>query len=711
MSANPEFFEHVASSARRFTVQRVRETGAPLDAAEIEAFLAAAAEAYIASGKTGVDEDMLADVLPRVARYCAGMNVSRGKKTASNEALFRAVEPEVKAWTIAHRRATRAPVDAAALLAAVVALVQSYRAVPGQAHDDDGHADLIERWVAWYSRMKAVRQEGTQKPGATHRARQEADFEVHLIVSWERQVAEHEGRAPRRLSIDAITEALRGTGMKRSAIRGAVERMHGRPERQAHIDALSGTARDLVEVLETSGIPQNRLTVVRTDALAEKLWPATTVPATKRKHRQRLRAAAVEITAAPIDLHVIVLGEHTLVGRGRRLPDGPDAFAAEVVQTGKVRPIPGGLIARRQGDWGTPEGQDAQVLCRVLASHAGDGDIQRVLEELSLPEARDAFLGVSAAYADACHRDTVDWCRMVEDRTNGPLAGIFSEASGQSLEAVAKIRGMVENARQNGLGAAWDAYVAEAASYAYRLHRAEAAPVRERIRRISTALATAPTPEAWEAAMLIHIASKRPGRRPTTAALPPERRRPDRAAVSATSYKMDLSLKTTSHKPPPVFKPRHTERMELPKWLETEVSKHWRINVIQVAANDMLLAYLGLTREEAMGMEKRPLVPGAGTVEDAMEGLRRVLRTWGGMVAQADAELDGALRESIVWAGQALRAHGYEAFVIAAGIPHVIIDGLRSHEGTVTLRATLANEIEHLDWIIAQVSAGTSAAA
>ncbi len=52
-------------------------------------------------------------------------------------------------------------------------------------------------------------------------------------------------------------------------------------------------------------------------------------PATKRKHRQELRAAAVEITAAPIDLHVIVvLGEHTLVGRGRRLPDGPDAFAA-----------------------------------------------------------------------------------------------------------------------------------------------------------------------------------------------------------------------------------------------------------------------------------------------------------------------------------------------------------------------------------------------
>lgn len=710
MSANPAFFEHVSSAARRFTVQRVGETGAPLNAAEIQAFLAAAAEAYVASGSTGVDEDMLADVLPRVARHCLGMNVSPGK-TASNEMLFRAVEPEVRAWTIAHRRATRAPVDAAALRATVVALVEAYRAVPGQAHDDDGHADLIERWVAWYSRMTAVRQEGTQRPGATHRQRQEADFEVALVVAWEQQVAEHEGRAPRRLSIDAITEALRGTGMKRSAIRGAVERMRGRPERQAHVDALSGTARDFVEALETSGIPKNRLTVVRTDALAAKLWPATTNPATRRKHRQRLRQAAAEITAAPIDLHVVVLGEHTLVGRGRRLPDGPDAFAAELVRTGKVRPIPAGLIARRQGDWGTPEGQDAQVLCRVLASHAGDGDMRRVLEELALPEARDDFLGVSAAYADACHRDTVDWCRIVEERTVGPLAGIFSEASGQALEAVAKIRGMIERARKDGLGAAWDAYVAEAASYAFRLHRAEAAPVRERIRRIGAALATAPTPEAWEAAMLIHIAAKRPGRRPSTATLPPERRRPYRAAVSATSYKMDLATKTTSHAPKPTFVPRHTERTELPAWLATEVSKNWKINCIQVAANDMLLAFLGLSREDVRGMEQRPMVPGAGTVEDVMEGLRRVLRAWGGMVAQADAELDGALRGSLVWAGQALRVHGADALIIAACVPHTIARGLRSYEGTVSLRAELANDIERLTWELAQATTGTSAAA
>lgn len=711
MSANPEFFEHVASSARRFTVQRVRETGAPLDAAEIQSFLAAAAEDYFAAGGTGVDEDMLADVLPRVARYCLGMDVSPGKRTASNEALFRAVEPEVKAWTVAHRRATRAPVDAAALRAAVVALVEAYRAAPGQAHDDDGHVELIERWVAWYSRMTAVRQEGTKKPGATHRQRQEADFEVALVVAWEQQVAEHEGRAPRRLSIDAITEALRGTGMKRSAIRGAVERMRGRPERQAHIDALSGTARDLVEALETSGIPKNRITVVRTDALAEKLWPATTNPATRRKHRQRIRAAAVEITAAPIDLHVVVLGEHTLVGRGRRLPDEPDAFAAELVRQGKTRQIPGGLIARRQGDWGTPEGQDAQVLCRVIASHAGDRDMQRVLEELALPEARDDFLGVSAAYADACHRDTVDWCRIVEERTVGEFAGMFSVASGQALEAVAKIRGMIEHARKDGLGAAWDAYVAEATSHAFRLHRAEAAPVRERIRRIGAALASAPTPEAWEAAMLVHIASKRPGRRPSTVTLPLERRRPERAAAATSHKKMDLSPTTTVHEAPKKFVPRHTERTVLSRWLETEVSKNWRINTIQVAADDLMLAYLGLTREEARGMEKRPLVPGAGTVEDAMEGLRRVLRCWGGMIAQADAELDGALRGSLVWAGQALRAHGYEAFVIAAGIPHVIVDGLSSYERAVNLRAKLANESELCAWMLGQATTQASAAA
>ncbi|AWV14894.1 hypothetical protein A3862_04720 [Methylobacterium sp. XJLW] len=710
MSANPALFEHISSAARRFTVQRVRETGAPLDAAEIEAYLAAAAEAYVASGSTGVDEDMLADVLPRVARYCMGMTVSPGARTASNEGLFRAVEPEVRAWTVAHRRATRAPVDAAALRAAVVELVSAYRSVPGQAHDDDGHAGLIERWVAWYGRMKAVSQEGTQKPGATHRGRQEADFEVHMIVEWEQRVAEHEGRAPRRLSIDAITEALRGLGIKRSAIRGAYQRMHGRPERQARIDALSGTARDLVEVLETSGIPQNRLTVVRTDALAEKLWPATSNAATRRKHRQRIREAAVEITAAPIDLHVVVLGEHTLVGRGRRLPDGLDAFAAELVRTGKVRPIPGGLLARRQGDWGTPEGQDAQALCRLAASHAGDEDLARVLTRAGLPEAVDDFLAVSAAMGELCHRDTEAWAEKVEDRICGAFAGVISAPSREAAAAVETVRGVVNTARQDGLGAAWQAF-ATSGAYAARLDRAESAPGRERVRRIGAALATAPTPEAWEAAMLVHIASKRPGRRPTTATLPPERRRPDRAAVSATSYKMNLATKTTSHPPKPTFVPRHTERTELPAWLATEVSKNWKINVIQVAANDMLLAFLGLSREDVRGMEQRPMVPGAGTVEDVMEGLRRVLRAWGGMVAQADTELDGALRGSLVWAGQALRAHGADALVIAACVPHTIARGLRSYEGTVSLRADLANDIERLTWELAQAGTGTSVAA
>ncbi|SDA17490.1 hypothetical protein SAMN02799622_01824 [Methylobacterium sp. UNC378MF] len=711
MSANPGLFDHISDAARRFTVQRVRETGAPLDATEIQSFLVAAADAYVAAGGTGVDEDMLADVLPRVARYCVGMDVSPGKKTASNELLFRAVEPDVRAWTVAHRRATRAPVDATALRAAVVAFVEAYRSVPGQAQDDDGHAELIKRWVAWYSRMTAVRQESTQKPGATYRARQEADFEVHLIVSWERQVAEHEGRAPKRLSIDAITEALHGTGMKRSAIRGAMERLRGRPERQAHIDALPGTARDLVEALETSGLPKNRLTVVRTDALAAKLWPATMNTATKRKHRQRLRQAAAEITAAPIDLHVVVLGEVTLVGRGRRLPDGPDAFAAAVVRQGKVRQIPGGLLARRQGDWGTPEGQDAQALCRVVASHAGDEDMQRVLVQAGLADACEDFMRVSGSYADACHRDTEEWCRVVEERAVGPLAGIVAEASGQATEAVTRVRGLIERARQDGLGAAWDAYVAEGTSYAYRLHRAEAAPVRERLRRIGAALATAPTPEAWEAIMLLALSSGRPGRRPLNIALPPERRRPDRAAATTSYKKMDLSLKTTVLEASKKFVPRHTERTVLSRWLETEVSKNWRINNIRPAADDLMLAYLGLTPEEARGMEKRPLVPGAGTVEDAMEGLRRILRNWGGMIAQADAELDGALRGSLVWAGQALRAHGYEAYVIAAGIPHVIVDGLRSYEGTVTLRAELANEVEFCAWVLGQAAAETSAAA
>ena len=125
----------------------------------------------------------------------------------------------------------------------------------------------------------------------------------------------------------------------------------------------------------------------------------------------------------------------------------------------------------------------------------------------------------------------------------------------------------------------------------------------------------------------------------------------------------------------------------------------------------MVLTFLGLSREDVRGMERRPMVPGTGTVEDVMEGLRRVLRAWGGMVAQADAELDGALRGSLVWAGQALRAHGADALVTTACVPHTIARGLRSYEGTVSLRAELANDIERLTWELGQAAAGISAAA
>jgi hypothetical protein len=704
VSANPGLFDHVGDAARRFTVRRVRETGAPLDPAEIRAFLVATAEAYVAEGHTGVDEAMLADVLPRVQRFCLAMQVHAGTRTASNERLFCTVEPQVKAWTVAHRRATHAAVDAVALRAAVRALVDAYRAVPGQAHDDDGHAELVERWVGWYSKMTAVRVEGTRKPGATHRARQEADFEVYMVLAWEREVAEREGRAPRSLSIDDITDALKWSGMKRSQVRGALERLRGRPERQAHIDALTGTARDLVEVLETSGLPKNRLSVLRTDALAEKLWPSTTVAATRRKQRQRLRAAVAEITAAPIDLHVVVLGEVTLVGRGRRLPEGPEEFAAELVRQGKTRQIPAGILARRQGDWGTPEGQQAQSLCRVVASHASDEDIFRVLSQSGLPEAAEDFLRVSQHYGDLCHRDTLGWCSEVEERSEGAFAGIISSPSDQAGAGVERIRALVQRARQDGLGAAWGEYISEATTYACRLSRAEAAPARERIRRIGVALAQAPTPEAWEAVMLLSVASGRPGRRARSLSLPTERRRPGRAAAPKTETKA-----VTASPQKAEFHPRHYGRTEIPGWLADELVCHWHISSLRPELHALRCAYAGITLEEAAALDTA--LPFQDSAAAARAGLRTILKTWGGVVSEADAVLEHALHQAVIAVDVALRDRGDEALVYANVVVSRIEQGLGTVERCASLRADLANLADQWAWALAQLDAKAATAA
>lgn len=718
MSGNPGLFDHVGGEARRFTVSRVRATKAPIDRAELDAFIRSTAEAYVAQGGTEVTEDMLRDVLPRVARFCAAMTVTPGTKTASNDLLFNTLDIPIRAWTRAHRKATRAPVDLVALRAEVEAQVTAYRAIPGMAHDDDGHLALIERWVAFYGKMTAVSEVGTLKPGATWSARQEADFEVFTRLSWERYVAERDGVEPCHLGIDRLHHALRGTGMKRSAIRGAIERLRGRPERQATIDALPSTARDLVTALESSGIPQSRLTVVATDRVAEKLWPVSTVAATIRKRRQRLREAAALIEAAGIGLHVAVIGEHTIVGRTRLLPDGPDgpdAFVAEAVRKGKVRGIPAGLVASRQGDWGSHEGQAAQAMCRVVASHGGDADMALVLVESGMTEAVDSFQAVFRSYRDICVRDTLFWVAEVERRHTGPLRCVGSIPSGQDAEAVEAVRDLVTTARRDGLGTAWSRFVSEGSTYALRLGRAEAAPARARINRIGKALTSAPSPEAWEAAMLVNLASSRPGRRARVANLPPERRRPGLDDVAAQTRTPPMLPTARTYVVPSrnkdAFVPAPVARDLLSPRLEMEIMKGWRVNVLKPALREFHLTYLGLAREEFDDLPRLPNVPGGGSVDEIKEGLRRLLRTWGGPVAEADANLDHALHEAIVWAGQSLKAHGMQAYVEAASVVLTIVAGLETVGKAQTLKGDLANTRAMLAFHLAKAAEKAAAAA
>ncbi len=693
MSANPDLFEHLRPLAYAHIRRQVKDTRVPVDAASLSAFLDESIALYRASGGVSdLTEEMVRDVKNSIARFCTGRYEVRPGYSPGNRALHTAMAPLARDRAKALRRSSRgSPVDRAALRLGVAADVSAYRAIPGQAHDDDGHEDLIEGLVSWYGAMKSVRPEA--KPAATEAARASIDFAVWAVVF---------GQGLDEMSTEAVRAAvqrLRTSHTKsgavlpasHAAVRGALQRLRGQPTREAAIDALPSLARDIVAVLETEGLPDKRVSVVSLQALADKFWPRAATPAGLRQHRKRLREAAARIEAAAIGLHVAVLHEHVVVARRVRMPADPAAVAT----ARKPRPLSRGLMPRRQGCWGTPEGLDAQATCRVIASQAGDEDLCRVLTVSGHEAAAPAFMNVSAAYRTVVHTDTPDWLRHVKRRQTGDFAFLGdSTADPEILGGVAFVEGLIGTATASDLGQAWSD-VAGTDTYRARLKGAAAAPARNRVLHIATVLCTAPSPQAWELAILRDVAAGRPGRRHARLVVPPAPSRPAPTPAAAEAAMPE---------PVPTFSPLWHPDQTLTITIAEEFGKHWRVD--RIASEGVLLRemYCGGNESEA-GDQVRP-----DTAATAMENLRTILRSAALLptLCALDEELGGTIREGLVAAGIALRDDGDRALPLA----HVTVDfvhaAARSVEAARGLRRTLLQTQERYAWHRAQETANAA---
>lgn len=707
MSASTEIFEKLRYVAYPFVRAEYERTGSRPDARNVDVFLASQAQRIASSTRDpDLTDFVIQDTVRSVSAYCQRMPLSGF--SLANRRLFAALKGPAKSWARADRKARRAPVDRIRLHAFLTARATAFSSVAGQEVPEADRMSVVDNLATFFARMRTVAPEPV-RPAATRMAREQLEVDVRSSVQLEAERAERDGRAPRRLSITALTELLavetirgpdgtpvpRDTGVTRSAVRGAVERLRGQPRRAARIDRLPPTARDLAGVL-LAELPSKRLSVVTVDALAAKLWAPARTPAAKRQHVRRLRVAGEVLADSGVGLRLAVVGDHVVVDRGRVLPATPAALKALVADAVAVRRQVGrdrvhrlspGLTPSRTGIWGTVEGEVAKAMARTVASQGSAEDVWLTLTAAGLTGAADDFDAVHELEGKAIGSDTLALAAAVETQRWGRL-------SGQAANGVSLIRDLVGRARDAGLDQAWGDLVRQGAM-AERLRRASEASARERVRRIGAAFAKAPCPEAWEACVLISALAVRPGRRhkhpvPMPAAKPA----PAPAAVAPP--------------PRPQFVPTHVPMAVISGDLAEDVQAHWRVNRVQPSIQAMRAAYMGIDLEDARSLILDDL-PQPATVEVVKDGLRRVLSWWAApelaQVARMDKELGGALKRAVLDAGICLRDQGADAFSYAAGIVPTIAIYSRTAGNVRGLPRMLAERAERHRWNLAQAEA------
>lgn len=722
VSASVEIFDVLRLQAYAFVGRVHRKTGAPVTEEAMRGFLGQAVTRYVAGGGVGdLTDAIIQDTCRSITAFCVAMPVR--VQSAARRRLFDAMSPKGKAWAAADLRrqaqATRnrkdrrnLVVDRTRLRSYVEREAAAFCTVPGQACTDEERIAVVDAVTEFSGNMRPGRP-AIVRPNRTRAGMQETSCQVQLALNDEQRRAEDEGREPARLSIDDLLVRLQTgmvvldggrtskglPGVTRASVRGAVESHRGQPRRAAAVYRLPPTARDLVGALEAE-LPRNRISVVETDAVARKLWAPARTPEGRRQHVRRLRVAAEAIEDAGIGLHLAVVGSYVVVGRGRTLPEAGelqgivDAAVSPARGSKRVAVLPRGLVPSRQGLWGTEEGEVAKAVCRVAASQAGHDDVWVALAAAGQDGAAQDFSTVWDGAGEPVQGDSLVLADAVEKAS---VSQAYGRLSGQALAGVALVRTVVERARNAGLDQAWAAYVAKGA-IADRLLRSTNG-ARERVRRIGAALSRATCPEAWEAAILLDAFSVRPGRRHQHPVVAMPRAPKPVVAAPAPASKAEFF-------PTPVKDAMISEEMA------SEIKAHWSVSEVQPAMQALKAVYLGYDIEEAKQFDLNEL-PVPLSVEQVMDGLRRVLKCWRSpelaLVARLDEDLDGVLRQSILNAGIALREHGWHAFVTAGSVIPTIASGARSVDGVRALPRRLLQGEERMRWLIEQ-KASTKAA-
>ncbi|WP_375462979.1 hypothetical protein [uncultured Methylobacterium sp.] len=709
MSASSEIFDRLREAAYPWIRAEHRRTGVRPEPRTVDAFLGREAKLIVSNIRDpDLTDYVVSDTIRSVGAYCQRMRL--GGYSPANRALFTAMSGKAKEWAKADRRARRAPVDRDGLCAFLNREVGEYVLVAGQDVPEADRASVVERLSTYFARMGAGKGDPL-RPASTLQARDLREVDVEAMEAHEAERAEREGRAPRRLSINALHDRLgfdlirgpdgqphaRDTGITRSAVRGAVERLRGQPLRARRIDLLPPTARDLAGVLECE-CPQKRVTVVTVDALAAKLWAPARTPAARRQHVRRLRVAGDIIAEAGIGLRLAVVGDHVVVGRGRVLPtDGArlqalvDAALVVRRQTGRnrVRRLSAGLVAHRQGIWGTEEGEIAKVLARTVASHGGHDDAWLTLAAAGLTAGADDMSAVWDGAGAQVQGNTMVLATAIEQAI---ATQAYGRLSGQASMATSLLKDLVTRAHDAGLDQAWGDLV-RSRGLAERLCRASEAGARERVRRIGAVFAKAPIPQAWEAAVLLSTCAARPGRRHKhpPVAMPAARPAPTPAPAPVKAE----------------FYPTHVPAARISGELAEDIGVYWKVNVVRPSFQAMRSVYQGFAPKDTRDLDLDEL-PQPSTPEAVRDGLRRVLQWWDrpelAQVARIDLELKGALKAAILNAGIALRDQGAPALYYAGSVVRTIALHSRSPERVCDLPCRLAHDAERHRWSLAQAA-------